>query len=250
MKKREDLKILLLQIRDDKETELEEYYEFLEFGGLIESQLDVINTFHIPDFKPDVLDGFDALFVGGSSDASMLHPEKYPFVKNCKALIRDCYEKDMPVFASCFGFQVAVEELGGKIILDHDNMEMGEAEILLTQTAESDPLLHDMPKTFWAVVGHKERAASLPTNATTLAYTPACPYHIFKLDDKPFYAFQFHPEVAREDLIARITRYEDRYFNDASGLQALVNSEPHDTLAANGLVAKFIDRILLPHLNQ
>jgi len=78
-----------------------------------------------------------------------------------------------------------------------------------------------------------------------LAYTTACPYHIIKLNDKPFYAFQFHPEMNRNDLITRITRYQDRYLDDPQALQHIIDNTIHDTPAANSLLKKFIDRVIL-----
>lgn len=244
-KLRSEVKILLLQIRDDKETQLEEYYEFLEFGELEEHQLDMFNTFDTPEFDPTIIDDYDALFVGGSSDATVLDPKTYPFINSSKRLLRYCYEKNMPVFASCFGFQVVIEELGGKVILDKANMEMGIIPIELTEAAKHDPLVYDLPKTFYAVSGHKERAVQIPEDAILLGQSTLCPYHMIKFIDKPFYGFQFHPEVGRKDLIARITRYQERYLDDQTSLQKIIDEAVHETTESNALVKAFIDRIVL-----
>lgn len=244
-KARSDLKILLLQIRDDKETQLEEFYEFLEFGELEQSQLVPFNTFNTPHFEPNIIDGYDALFVGGSSDATVLDPKTYPFIHSAKRLLRYCYEKNIPVLASCFGFQVVVEELGGKVILDKDNMEMGILPIHLTEAAKHDPLVFDMPGTFYAVSGHKERAIQIPEDAILLAESERCPYHMIKFIDKPFYGFQFHPEVGRKDLITRITRYQERYLDDPESLQAIIDSATEETTESNDLIKHFVDRVIL-----
>lgn len=248
-KERNDLKILLLQIREDRETSIEEYYEFLEFGKLYEEQLTVLNTFERPDFEPTIINDYDALFVGGSSDATVLEPITYPFISNSKKLLHYCYDKKIPVLASCFGFQVVIEELGGKIILDEANMEMGTYPIQLTAAAKDDPLLYDIPSPFWGISGHKERAVSIPTDAILMAYTTDCPYHLIKFIDKPFYAFQFHPEVSCKDLIARITRYQIRYLDNPGELQQIIDASIHETTESNALISKFIDRIILPKIN-
>lgn len=247
MKTRDTLKILLLQIREDEETMQEEYFEFLDFGELRPEQLVLLNTFQQPNFKPTIIDDYDALFVGGSSDVSVLKPDEYPFIANCRALLRYCYDKNIPVFASCFGFQIVVEELGGNIILDEDHMEMGTYQITLTDAAKDDPLLHDMPSPFWSISGHKERAFSLPEDVILLGYSELCPYHLFKFEGKPFYAFQFHPEVSRKDLISRITRYRDRYLSDTEQLQKIIDASLYETPESNALVKHFIDRIILEH---
>lgn len=247
MKQKHELKILLLQIREDEETMLEEFYEFVQFSKLHEDQFTTLNTYKTNHFPPSIIDDYDALFVGGSSDASVLNEEEFTFVIHCKKLLRYCYDKNIPVLASCFGFQIAIEELGGKVILDKDNMEMGLYPIKLFPEAKDDPLFYDYPDSFWAVSGHKERASLIPKDCIHIGYTELCPYHIVKFIDKPFYCFQFHPEVDTKDLIARITRYRERYLEDSERLQKIIDSAIHDTPYSNKIVSDFIDRIVLPH---
>lgn len=244
-KVRTQLKILLLQIRDDKTTCLEELDEFVRFSGLRSDQFHTLNTFATPDFEPTCMVGYDALFVGGSSDASVTQPQLYPFVENTKRLLLYCLQRSIPVFASCFGFQAVVEALGGRVIVDKPSMEMGTYPMYLTDAAANDDLFHDVPNGFWAVSGHKERAVSLPEGAILLAFSELCPYHAFRMAGKPFYAFQFHPEVDAPDLVARITRYQNRYLDDSDHLSAIVKSVKDETAIANRLIEKFVDRILL-----
>ena len=241
---RSQLKILLLQIRDDAETCQEEFDEFVRYSHLAASQFTVLNTFVTPAFDVTCIDGYHALFVGGSSDASVTQPEQYPFVYPVKRLLVHCLKQSIPVFASCFGFQAAIEALGGQVALDVANMEMGTYPLQLTEAAAMDILFHDVPNVFWAVSGHKERALSLPDGAILLAYSERCPHHAFRIKDKPFYGFQFHPEIDPTDLKVRITRYHDRYLDSAEALTAILEGL-QATPIANQLIEKFVDRILL-----
>ncbi|MBC6436442.1 type 1 glutamine amidotransferase [Nostoc sp. HG1] len=243
-KQRSDLKILLLQIRSDTITRLEELDEFVRYSRLEAHQFSVLDVFATPDFSPTQIEGYDALFIGGSSDASVTQPELYPFVEPTKKLIIHCLNESIPVFASCFGFQAAIEALGGSVIVDKPNMEMGTYPLWLTENAASDLLFHDVPNGFLAISGHKERAVSMPKDAILLAYSDLCPYHAFKIANKPFYGFQFHPEVDAKDLAIRISRYQDRYLDDRDLLDRILNSL-QDTPIANQLIEKFVDRILL-----
>lgn len=244
-KARSQLKILLLQIREDELTMLEEYQEFVQFSKLEPSQIDKLNVFNHRTFCPSIINGYDALFIGGSSDATVQDMETYYFIHSCKDLVRACYQRNIPVLASCFGFQVAVEEFGGKVIVDQPNMEMGLYQIELSEQASNDPLLHDYPAAFWAVSGHKERAISLPKEAIHLGQSALCPYHIFTFPNKPFYAFQFHPEVDTKDLITRITRYQTRYLGSDDSLQKVIDGAIHPTTLSNQIIENFIDRIIL-----
>ena len=243
-KQRSQLKILLLQIRDDAETCQEEFDEFVRYSRLDAQQFRVLNAFATPSFDVACMEGYDALFVGGSSDASVTQPEQYPFVSDAKRLLRHCLEQSIPVFASCFGFQAAIEALGGQVIVDVANMEMGTYPLHLTEAASADALFHDVPNGFWAVSGHKERAISLPAGAILLAYSERCPYHAFRMANKPFYAFQFHPEIDPADLKVRITRYQSRYLDSAAALTAILQGL-QETPIANQLIEKFVDRILI-----
>ena len=134
------LKILLLQIRDQQRVRKEELESFIAFSGLEARQFDVLNVFDRPEFDPEILDGYDALFVGGASEASVLEPETYPFVMPSIRLLQHCIKIDLPVFASCFGFQLAVLALGGKIVRDKTDYEMGTLPIRLTEQAHTEPL--------------------------------------------------------------------------------------------------------------
>jgi len=243
-KARANLHILYLQIRHDPVTREEELQEFTRYSQLDESQFSILNVFDNPVFSARCVDTYDALFIGGSSDASVLKPDVYSFVEPAKQLLRRCADYNIPVFASCFGFQLGVEALGGKVIHDPNQMEMGIYPMHLTLEADQDVLFCDVPNPFLVVSGHQERAIELPPNTRLLAFTERCPYHVFKVIDKPFYGFQFHPEVDHDDLAARITRYQNRYLETDAALQSILgNLRP--TPESNRLIQKFVDRILL-----
>ncbi len=240
----DQLRILLLQIREDTVTRVEELAEFVRYSGLAAHQFTVLDVFKTPEFDPQCVDGYDALFVGGSSDATVTQPDRYPFVEPTKQVLLYCLQQAIPVFASCFGFQAAIAALGGQVIVDKPNMEMGTFPMRLTEAAKTDLLFHDVPDGFWAVCGHKERAVAMPEGAILLAFSELCPFHAFKMVDKPFYGFQFHPEVDPQDLATRITRYQTRYL-DGDGHLATVLQNLQDTAIANQLIRKFVERVLL-----
>jgi GMP synthase (glutamine-hydrolysing) len=104
-------------------------------------------------------------------------------------------------------------------------------------------LFKDVPDGFPAVSVHKERAISLPEKCELLAYTAACK-HSFKVINKPFWAFQFHPEVDRATLVERLTIFKDQYTEGDDHLDKVLLAAV-ETPDANGLVRKFVDRVLL-----
>ncbi|PIE43233.1 MAG: aminotransferase [Gammaproteobacteria bacterium] len=236
-------KILLLQIRDQEQVRREEFESFVRYSGLQKDQFDVLNVFDRPFFGPDVLEGYDALFVGGASEANVLMPDKYPFVESAERLLLSCVRQNIPVFASCFGFQLAVLALGGEIEHQEEGFEMGTLPIELADSAAHDPLFHDTPNHFMAVSVHQQKATKLPEQCQLLAFTSQC-VHVFKVINKPFWAFQFHPEVDRACLVERLTFYREKYTSSIAHLDKVL-STVSETPESNELVRKFVDRVLL-----
>lgn len=240
---RQNLKLLLLQIRDEPRVRLEEHDSFCDYSGLAKHQLATHNTFDKPEFGPEILAGYDALIVGGASEASVLEPQNYPFVPASIALMQHCIDIDFPVFASCFGFQLAVLALGGNITRDKGEFELGTVDISLTPAAKLDAIFHDVPDGFAAVSVHRERSADCPPGANMLAFTQAC-CHAFKVNERRFWAFQFHPEVDRARLVERLTIFKNHYTDGDEHLQQVLDST-EETPYSNDLVRKFVDRVLV-----
>ena len=234
-------KLLLLQIRDAQRVRQEEYDSFVRFGGLDSAQLDIHNVFDNPEFGPELLAGYDGLIVGGASEASVMEPERYPFVPESIELLRHCIDIGFPVFASCFGFQLAVLALGGTIIHDEKDFEMGSLPIGLTPAATDDLLMHDVPDGFHAIAVHRDRSVECPPRSIELARTQPC-CHAFRVIDKPFWAFQFHPEVDKATLIERLTIFKAEYTDGDDHLDRVLSAAV-ETPYSNDLVRKFVERV-------
>lgn len=235
-------RMLLLQIRHDPRVRQEEYESFVRYCGVEPDQIDILNVFDTHQFGADELAGYDALLVGGASEASVLEPQRYPAVPTCIALLQHCIAVDFPVFASCFGFQLAVLALGGNIIRDQSDYEMGSLPISLRPAAADDLLFGDVPDGFHAIAVHRERTVHCPPGATELAYTSPC-CHAFKVDNKRFWACQFHPEVDRATLVSRLTIYKQAYTDGDNHLDEVLSAAV-ETPESNALMRKFVDRVL------
>ena len=242
-KNRGELKILLMQIREDEQVAKEELNSFANHAGLKPCQLEVLNCFETPVFDETVLKGYDSLWVGGASEANVLQPQQYTFMESAKKLLLYCCENNIPVFASCFGFQLAILALSGEIVDSDGEYEMGTIPISLAKSSKHDLLLHDTPEQFLAVSVHKQKAIKLPLRAELLAYTDTC-LHVIKVKNKPFWAFQFHPEVDLQILIERLTIYQECYTEGSEHLSQVLSSAK-ETPESNVLMRKFVDRVLL-----
>ncbi|GGO88212.1 aminotransferase [Marinobacterium nitratireducens] len=242
-KERSDLKLLLLQIRTERKVREEEHRSFASYCGLALEQIEVLNVFDTPSFADNVADGYDALLVGGASEANVLEPERYTFVHDSQRLLRRVVETRQPTFASCFGFQLVVLALGGRVAHRETGFEMGTLPISLTPDAATDPLFHDTPDGFAAVSVHRQYTDRLPPGCRLLAYTDQC-LHAIRVGDCPFWAFQFHPEVDKATLVERLTHYRAHY-TDGDDHLGKVLATAQETPESNGLMRKFVDRVLL-----
>ena len=207
------------------------------------NQIDVLNVFDTPSFDSSVLEGYDALYVGGASEANVLEPKIYPFVNDCISLIKFAGDTGIPTFASCFGFQLAVLAFGGEILSKDEDYEMGSIPITLTNLATIDPVFSGTPDKFPALSIHRQYALELPAGLDLLAYTSDC-LHSFKLRNKPLWAFQFHPEVDRSTVFQRLAIYKEKYTENEAQFQEVLDSLV-ETPESHNLMLNFVDRVLL-----
>ncbi|MCB9682239.1 MAG: type 1 glutamine amidotransferase [Alphaproteobacteria bacterium] len=156
----------------------------------------------------EVTRGVDAVLVGGSGAYSIFDDEPWiaPFVDTLGELAA----RDVPTFASCFGFQGLVVALGGVVARDEARSEVGTFPVTCTDAAATDPLFGALPTTFLAQLGHKDRATVFPDGAVSLARSERCPYQALRVGEV-VYATQFHPELTCKDNLTRLVAYADHY---------------------------------------
>jgi GMP synthase (glutamine-hydrolysing) len=202
--------ILLLQARNPDDSAKEE--ELNSFAARLGICPERIKSFDLLNGKLrlNVVRDYDALMVGGSGDY-YVSKRNLPRFESLLAVLAEVAEIGHPTFASCFGFQCLVEALGGQIIHDPENTEVGTFRLQLTEEGQHDPLLGSLPGSFLAQLGRKDRAARLPNGYSSLAFSSRSPYQAFRVSDKPIWAFQFHPELNRDDNRKRFERYLDGY---------------------------------------
>ncbi len=199
----------LLQAREaDEPVRVEEQ---IAFAARLGCSPDAIEPFDLLQGRcpvDEIVEGVDAVLVGGSGRFSVLDDAPWlpPFVEAMGGLA----DRQFPTFASCFGFQALVLALGGTVITDADHSEVGTYAITLTEAGRADPLFAQMPETFDAQLGHKDRATEAPPGAIHLAGSERCPVQAIRVGER-VYATQFHPELTDADNRHRFMRYLAEY---------------------------------------
>ncbi len=247
MKSKEEIRILLIQIRRDPSMVLIERQSFTSLSDLAEEQWITLDVYRDPDFKPAILDQYDAFMIGGLSDDpsdTTEYPSHFtPWIENLHDLMKYAIKIKKPGMLSCGGFMLASRMLGAEIVTDENQRELGFYTLTLTPTAQSDLLFKNFPAKFSAVSGHIKSTNSLPKNCQLLVSSERCPIHGFKVKEAPFYAFQFHPEMKAQELKARVELYKDKYFRSHEDFIKFISLHS-DTTIANSLVSRFIHMVM------
>ncbi len=136
----------------------------------------------------------DAFIIGGSGDFSVVERDQ-PFFDPLIDLLREVVDRGIPTFGCCFGFQLLVDALGGTVIRDPENAEIGSYEVELTADGRRDEIFGQLPGSFIAQEGHFDRATELPRGVRNLVTSERCRLQAFHLENKPIWATQFHPEL-------------------------------------------------------
>lgn len=204
------LRVLLLQARGAGDPVAgSERRAFAKAAGL---PVERVHTHDLLQGPPSLagIRRHDVLMVGGSGDY-YVSKRNLPDMDATLDRIGEVVEIGHPTFASCFGFQLLVEALGGRVIHDPEGVEVGTFEVTLTEAGASDPLFGHLPRSFRAQMGRKDRAEHLPEDVVHLASSERCRYHALRVPGKPIWSTQFHPELDRERNRMRFERYIDGY---------------------------------------
>ncbi len=106
-------------------------------------------------------------------------------------------ELGVPILGICYGLQLLVHRLGGKIEAAEDR-EYGRATLELV---EDDPLFEgldlDSSQIVW--MSHGDRVLSLPEGMSVIARSGGSPFAAVRSDERPFWGVQFHPEVVHTE---------------------------------------------------
>ncbi|MFP6624443.1 MAG: glutamine-hydrolyzing GMP synthase [Myxococcota bacterium] len=122
------------------------------------------------------------------------------------------FELEVPILGICYGLQLLVLRLGGKVESAEDR-EYGRAQLVVEL---EDPLLGSVDRSGDRVVwmSHGDRVLSLPDGFEVVAHSGNSPFAAVRHQDRPIWGVQFHPEVVHTDGGSEILR---RFVHDVCG---------------------------------
>ena len=135
-----------------------------------------------------------------------------------------------PCLGICYGHQLLVHALGGKVGPTPGGREMGTLEVKLdAPSLVDDPLLGDLPSSTSFQVTHVESVLELPKGVLRIGTTELDGNHAFRLGTS-VWGIQFHPEfdadVMRRYIQARREILLSEGF-DPDAMQSAIEETPH-----------------------
>jgi GMP synthase (glutamine-hydrolysing) len=106
-------------------------------------------------------------------------------------LERELLELGVPVLGICYGMQLLVHELGGRVE-QADVGEFGRSDLTVS---EPGVLLAGMPREQTCWMSHRDTVFEAPAGFTALASSTASPVAAVEYRERGIYGIQFHPEV-------------------------------------------------------
>jgi GMP synthase (glutamine-hydrolysing) len=157
------------------------------------SSINVADGQDLPDGLS--LEDFDGLMFSGSP----LHIyDRTPEVTRQIDFARAVLTAGLPVWASCWGLQLATVALGGTVRRNPRGRELGVARaITATPPGRSHPLLATRPPVFDALCSHIDELEQLPPGAVVLAQNELCSIQALTAElpsGSLLFGTQYHPE--------------------------------------------------------
>jgi GMP synthase-like glutamine amidotransferase len=149
--------------------------------------------------------GFDAAIVFGA-EAQVDQEDVHPWLRAERQLVGELLGRGTPLLGVCFGSQL-LAELAGAQVRRAAEPEIGWHEAELTPEGAADPLLGFLPARFDSLQWHHYEWL-LPPGAVALARTSRC-LQAFRLEGRPVWGVQFHPEVTEADYGSWLDAWND-----------------------------------------
>ena len=229
---------LLLQVRNPDDPMRE--HEVQCFSRSLRCDRDQIRVFDLLSGAPSQreLGEADVVLLGGSGDYSVA--KGGPWLSAALETMRQLHEASKPTFASCWGFQAMARALGGEVVTNRSRAEVGTLWLELTPEGKKDPVFGPLGDRFQVQIGHEDIVTKLPEEATLLASSPSVQNEAFRFDDKPIYCTQFHPELDRDGLIARIAHYPAYLPLTGHGTLEGLSAATPETPEAEAILRRFV----------
>jgi GMP synthase (glutamine-hydrolysing) len=135
------------------------------------------------------------------------------YAEGAPALRRELLELGVPVLGICYGMQIMVRSLGGRVERAPQG-EFGRTELMLSDGGGR--LLAGLPHEQQCWMSHRDTVFEPPPGFSGLASSPRSPVAACEHQDRGLYGIQFHPEVVHTPHGTEIL---DRFLRDIAACE-------------------------------
>lgn len=155
-------------------------------------ELGVFSEIHPPDLRAEEIRALAPLGIILSGGPSSVYEEGAPYPDP------GVFDLGLPILGICYGMQVMVHLLGGKVVRAPKG-EYGGAELFIEDPDEIFKGLEPgRPYRVW--MSHQDRVERIPEGFKVLAHTANSPYAAIAHRERRLYGLQFHPEVVHTEI--------------------------------------------------
>ena len=232
----------LIQARTaDEVVGPQEHASFAEYLGVPVEDIFTVSALDGPIDVDALVDRCDAVLVGGSGKFGV--QDDTDWLPHFFDALGALANRDVHMFASCFGFQGLCMALGAPVRSIEEAAEVGTYVVERTPEAVRDPLFGSLPERFTAQLGHKDSATRLPEQAVWLARSERCAYQAMRLGQN-VWATQFHPELDASTNRRRFEQYYEQYKATMGEDRARELLDAfQESREASSLLRRFADRV-------
>jgi GMP synthase (glutamine-hydrolysing) len=134
------------------------------------------------------------------------------YAEGAPRLDRSLLELGVPVMGICYGMQLLVHELGGRV----EQAEVGEFGRSDLHVSRPGTLLAGLPREQTCWMSHRDTVFEAPPGFAALASSSSSPVAAVEDHDRRIYGIQFHPEVVHTPYGQDILR---RFLTDVCGCE-------------------------------
>ncbi len=221
------MKLGLLLCDDVRPELIKEHKNYPDmFATLLKKQqpdLELV-TYRVLDMKfPTRTSDCDGWLISGSRHSAN---DAFEWITALEDFVRKLHSEDRKLVGICFGHQVIVKALGGKVVESDQGWGVGMSENSLLR---HKPWMETAVDGFNLLVSHKDQVVELPESTDVLAASDFCPYYMLQFGENCF-SVQGHPEFSKEYSAAlmdsRRNSIPEHVFN--MGMESLIQRPDSD----------------------
>jgi len=195
------------------------------------------------DALPDPTEVSGVVVTGSAAMVS----ERLEWSERTGAWLVACVGAGVPVLGLCYGHQLLVHALGGRVGPNPNGREMGTVDVRFDESARGDPLLGAVPRVSPFHTTHVESVLSLPDGVRRLASTALDPNSAFAVEPPPgeptrVWGVQFHPEFDASVMRAYLAHRREILAGEGFDPDALL-AAVRDTPEGPALLRRFAERV-------